>query len=152
MNLIVTNKFDRDCAALADRHYPRRRHGNRQFMPPGETIVIRDRIGAMVFGWSRQRFRWDGERGFYCSIFRNESGRLSSEVILECERIAVLTWGQSRAFTYIDPRAISSCNPGFCFKCAGWKFVRENSEGKHVLEKLRLETPLNALSLGACEW
>ena len=89
-----------------------------------------------------------GERGFYCSIFRNESGRLSSEVILECERIAVLTWGQSRAFTYITPSEISSCNPGFCFKCAGWKFVRENSDGKHVLEKLTLETPIDALSLG----
>ena len=137
--LIVTTKFDRDCVLLANRHYPRRRPDSNQFMPPGKTIVIRDSIGSMVFGWSWQKFRWDGERGFYCSIFRNESGRLSSEIILECERIAVATWGFDRAFTYVDPGAISSCNPGFCFKCAGWKFVRENSEGKHVLEKLSLE-------------
>lgn len=134
--LIVTTKFDIEMSKLADRHYPRRVHGDRQFMPPGKTIVIRDGLGLIVFGWSWQQFRWDGESGYNCSIFRNESGRLSSEIILECEAIAVTRWGVNRMFTYVDPGEVRSPNPGYCFKVVGWKFVRENQRGKHILAKL----------------
>jgi len=135
MSLLITTKFDHEMARLADMHYSRRVHGDRQFMPPGRTIVIRDQLGLLVFGWSSQVYRWDGETGYNCSIFRNESGRLSSEVILECEEIAVRKWGPDRFFTYIDPSKIRSTNPGYCFKQAGWRFVRTNREGKHLLEK-----------------
>ena len=39
----VIPKFDaRAAAALADRHYSRRKVGAPQFMPPGQTLVLLD--------------------------------------------------------------------------------------------------------------
>ena len=43
MNIIgwdIVTKFDPRAAALADRHYSRRKIGSPQFMPPGETLVL----------------------------------------------------------------------------------------------------------------
>ena len=134
-NLQVATKFDPELVSLADRHYSRQTPGSWQFLPPGRTLVIRDHAGTVVLAWLHQQFRDDGETGFNCAIFRNESERLSSQVILECERLLVSHWGTGRAFTYIDPSKIKSSNPGFCFKRAGWKFVRRNPDGKHILEK-----------------
>ena len=134
--LVVTNRFDSECAVLADRHYSRRTVGDRQFMPPGRTLVIRNHEGTLVFGWNWQfeEKRADGEFGYCCSIFRNKSGRKSSEVILECERVVVEHWGPNRMFTYVNPSHVS-VNPGYCFKAAGWIFERKSIGGLHLLVK-----------------
>ena len=79
--------------------------------------------------------RQDGQLGYNNAIFRNESRRRSSEIILEAEELAVQKWGPNRAYTYVDPRKVASVNPGYCFKCAGWQFVRLSLSGKHLLEK-----------------
>lgn len=136
-DLIRTNKYDPEMAALADRHYSRRTIGDRQFLPPGKTICIRDSKGDIVFGWNWQlpEKRADKQMGFYCSIFRNEGPRRSSEVILECEEIAHGYWGRNRMFTYIDPEKVASKNPGYCFKCAGWSHVGYSAQGLHLLAK-----------------
>lgn len=133
--LIVVDKFDFESVRLADEHYSRQKVGTNQFMPPGRTIVIRDPEGTVVFGWLSQQFRDDAECGYNCSIFRNVSARLSSDVILECEQIVFEAWGENRLFTYVDPAHIRSINPGYCFKMAGWKFVRTTADGKHLLAK-----------------
>jgi hypothetical protein len=91
--LIVTTRFDTETAKLADDHYSRQKPGTPQFMPPGRTIIIRDALSKIVFGWLWQQYRADKEEGYCCSIFRNVSTRLSSEIILECERIAIAKWG-----------------------------------------------------------
>ena len=106
-------------------------------MYSGRKIVIRNAEGTILFGWiyPDPSLRMDNQTGYYCSIFRNESSRLSSEVILECECIAVEKWGPNKAYTFIDPRKIKSCNPGFCFKKAGWKFEGVTKSGKHILAK-----------------
>jgi len=60
------------------------------------------------------------------------------EIILEAEKLAAEKWGPNRAFTYVDPAKIRSPNPGFCFKVAGWRFVRrvlKKGTWKHLLEK-----------------
>lgn len=59
----------------------------------------------------------------------------SSEVILEAERMAFERWGPNRLYTYVDPKKISSPNPGYCFKMAGWKFAGISKSGKHLLVK-----------------
>ncbi|HZC24527.1 MAG TPA: hypothetical protein VE866_14390 [Candidatus Binatia bacterium] len=138
-SLVRVKKFDYESCLLADRHYSRQKVGTNQFMPPGKTIVLRSRAGDVVFGWLWQNKRDDGEQGFNCSIFRNESSRQSSEIILEAEKAAVLEWGQNRGFTYIDPDNVSA-NPGYCFKCAGWRYVRQTTSGLHLLEKMELGT------------
>lgn len=137
-SLLVTTHFDAECSMLADRHYSRRTIGARQFMYSGRKIVIRDTEGLVLFGWlwPDADKRMDGQTGYNCSIFRNEGPRRSSDVILECERIAFERWGPNRLYTYVKPSAIKSVNPGYCFKMAGWKFIRTSKDGKlHLLTK-----------------
>ena len=143
-DLIVTNHFDPEMAMLADRHYSRRSVGARQFLYSGRKIVIRDAAGLVLFGWlfPHEDKRMDKQKGYYCAIFRNESSRKSSEIILECESIAVTRWGPNRMYTYVDPAKILSVNPGYCFKRAGWTNVRRENgalwiskAGQHLLEK-----------------
>lgn len=140
--LLATTKFDTELSRLADRHYSRQKPGAEQFVPPGKTMTLRDNFGLIVFVWLVQRYRLDGQPGYNCSIFRNESPRQSSSIILEAERIAFERWGPARMFTYINPARIKSNNPGYCFKQAGWKLVRtasgavfKSAKGNLLLEK-----------------
>jgi len=133
--LVITDKFDDEAVRLADRHYSRQKPGTNQFMPPGKTMVIRDTEGTIVFGWLWQEYRDDGQSGYNCSIFRNESGRLSSDVILEAEALVFTAWGVNRLFTYVDPNCVESPNPGYCFKKAGWDYICTTKSGKHLLAK-----------------
>jgi hypothetical protein len=137
--LVRVGKFDLEACLLADKHYSRQKPGTNQFMPPGRTIVLRSAEGDVVFGWLWQLKRDDGQAGYNCSIFRNESSRRSSDIILEAEKRAVDAWGPNRGFTYIDPDSITNKrNPGYCFKMAGWKFVKRIPSGLHLLEKCEL--------------
>jgi hypothetical protein len=79
--------------------------------------------------------RMDGQVGYNNAIFRNESSRLSSDIVLEAEDAAFERWGPNRLYTYIDAEKVRSPNPGYCFKRAGWKFVRLSAGGKHLLSK-----------------
>jgi hypothetical protein len=134
--LIRTTRFDSECSDLADRHYSRQSNGQLQFVPPGESIVLRNAEGTCVFVWIRNVVpRYDKQVGINCTIFRNESCRRSSDIILEAELFAVERWGNVRAFTYIDAEKIQSVNPGYCFKKAGWKSAGRSKSGLILLEK-----------------
>lgn len=135
--LIVTTHFDQECRLLADRHYSRRTVGAKQFLYSGKKIVLRDAAGEVLFAWifPDASMRMDGQTGYNCAIFRNESKRQSSDIILEAEQIAFERWGPNRLYTYVDPSKIKSTNPGYCFKQAGWKFVKVSQSGKHLLVK-----------------
>jgi hypothetical protein len=136
-SLIVTTHFDPEMRMLADRHYSRRSVGARQFLCSGRKLVIRDAAGTMLFGWMNCDLdkRFDGQRGYNCAIFRNESARRSSDIILECEVLAYAKWGLNRVYTYINAAAIKSPNPGYCFKCAGWQHIGYSKGGLHLLAK-----------------
>jgi hypothetical protein len=135
--LMITNHFDQECRVLADRHYSRRTPGARQFCYSGRKLVLRNAAGSVLFVWMfpDPTMRMDGQTGYNCAIFRNESARRSSEIILEAEGMAFSKWGPDRMYTYIDPAKIKSRNPGYCFKVAGWRFVRVTPSGKHLLVK-----------------
>ena len=135
--LIVTNHFDSEMRFLADRHYSRRNIGARQFLYSGRKLVIRNPEGTVLFGWlyPEESMRMDGQAGYNCAIFRNESCHKSSEIILECEQMAVAKWGPNRFYTYVDPKKVKSGNPGYCFKCAGWKKIGQSISGLHLLAK-----------------
>lgn len=137
-SLVVTHQYDAECAQLADRHYSRKTVGSRLFMPSGRKLIIRDCAGLVVFGWlwCEDGYRLDEQTGYNCTIFRNESARLSSEVILECEEMAFSHWGRARVYTYVNPSKVRSPNPGYCFKKAGWKYVGLSKKHKlHLLAK-----------------
>lgn len=135
--LIETHGYDDEMRQLADRHYSRRTVGARQFTYAGRRLVLRDAAGDVLFVWMypQPELRDDGQVGYSCSIFRNESSRLSSEIILEAEARAFDRWGPNRLYTYVAPKKIRSRNPGYCFKIAGWRFVRTSTKGLHLLDK-----------------
>ena len=109
----ATTPFDDECRQLADRHYSRRTVGARQFAYSGRKLVLRDAQGLVIFVWMYPDpgLRMDGQVGYNNALFRNESARRSSDIILEAERAAVASWGPNRAYTYIDPRRVQSAIP-----------------------------------------
>jgi hypothetical protein len=135
--LMITTHFDPEMAALADRHYSRRTIGARQFLYSGRKLVLRDALGEVLFAWMYPdpALRMDSQVGYNNAIFRNESKRLSSDIILEAERFAFAKWGPNRLYTFIDGDRIRSSNPGYCFKRAGWTSAGMTKGGKVILEK-----------------
>jgi len=145
--LVRTTPFDQDCRRLADKHYTRRKGsiGKPQFTYSGRKLVLRDAAGTCVFAWvwPQDDKRMDGQFGYNCAIFRNESSRRASDIILEAESAAVEKWGPGRAYTFVDSRKIQRTRqPGRCFLKAGWKYQRDldgkpllTKSGKHILEK-----------------
>ncbi|TDE20850.1 hypothetical protein E1295_46990 [Nonomuraea mesophila] len=138
-------KFDPRGCQLADRHYSRRKIGSPQFMPPGQTIVLLSCDERAVFGWWRPHPRsglraMNGLDGWTCTIFHNESTILSSELILDAERVFAEEGhdiGPDGLLTYVWDRKVRSANPGYCFKQAGWKRVgRSADRRKTLLQKL----------------
>lgn len=141
---MVTTHFDAEMSMLADRHYSRRTPGARQFLYSGKKLVLRNADGSVLFGWvfPDPEMRMDEQTGYNCAIFRNESPRRSSEIILEAEAMAFEKWGPNRMYTYVHPGKIASRNPGYCFKMAGWQNVRYidgsiriSAAGMHLLAK-----------------
>lgn len=138
---VRVKKFDPACCRLADRHYSRRKIGSPQFMPPGQTIVLRYGIEDAVFGWWRPApssglKSMNGLDGWTCTIFRNESAVLSSELILDAETAMHefgYDIGPDRLLTYVWDSKIRSVNPGYCFKAAGWRAVGRSADGRKTL-------------------
>lgn len=132
-------KFDARGAALADRHYSRRKIGSPQFMPPGETIVLV--ADDAVFGWWRPHpasgiESMNGLDGWTCTIFRNQSPVLSSMLILEAELhlwLHASGCGQDGMLTYVFDAKVRSTNPGYCFKRAGWVARGRSRDDKKTL-------------------
>ena len=137
----LTNKGDSRAAALADRHYSRRKIGSPQFMPPGETVVLITPDADAVFGWWRPHPRsglkaMNGLDGWTCTIFRNESRQLSSLLILAAERALLdcgVTVGPDGFITYVWDAKVKSSNPGYCFKAAGWQVRGRSADNRKTL-------------------
>lgn len=125
----LSHKYDRTGAALADRHYSRRKVGAPQFMPPGETVVLVR--PDTVFGWWRPHPRsglkaMNGLDGWTCTIFRREGldAPLASEMILDAElALEGRTCGPSGLLTYVAECKVRSPNPGYCFLQAGYRRI-----------------------------
>jgi hypothetical protein len=137
-------KFEPAAALLADRHYSRRKIGSPQFMPPGQTLILYGADdgfgGSAVFGWWRPHpdsglRAMNNLDGWTCSIFHNESVYLSSELILEAEKMLAETYdcGPSGMLTYVFGAKVESPNKGFCFKMAGWVPVGTSADKKKIL-------------------
>ena len=141
----IVSKFEPGAAALADRHYSRRKIGSPQFMPPGQTLVLfgcEDGFTghSAVFGWWRPHPRsgiksMNNLDGWTCTIFRNESVYLSSELVLEAEAILRATHdcGPDGMLTYVFDRKVASTNKGYCFKKAGWNPIGRSADNKKTL-------------------
>ena len=129
---------DARARALYLRHYSARhyRDGRRYtlFVGPGEKLVLITRECDALCVW-RKFVSLDAQEGVNCAVFRNEGPRLSSELLLEAEKLAWRRWPNKRLYTYVAPRKIRSTNPGYCFLCAGWMRCGTTKGGLIILEK-----------------
>lgn len=134
----LTKESDLDCLALYERHYSAHRYADgrerRQFVGPGEKVVLRTESADAMFVW--RYFHDDsGQEGVNCAVFRNESRLKSSSLIRQADQIADVLWPDCRHYTYVDPTKIASTNPGFCFIVAGWRRCGRTKGGLIVLER-----------------
>ena len=139
MNWLPALDGDPRALALYQRHYSCSNFAplNRQFMPPGEKMVLLTVRCDALFGWLKNRVeRYDKQVGVACTVFRNESDMLSSSLIQEADEIAWEKWPGERHFTYVDAGKVTSRNPGYCFKKAGWKPCDTSKGGLVILEKM----------------
>lgn len=125
-------------ADIFSRHYSKYHYKDGRkpvrFVGPGERIVLIGKDGMSLFVW-RKFISADGQRGVNCSIFRNESKVLSSDLITEAVAIAHLRWPGERLYTYVNSKKIKSPNPGYCFKVVGFKFCGITKVKRlHILE------------------
>lgn len=125
---------------LHRRHYSRRRYADGRdpalFVGPGEKLVLVSHDDDALFVW-RRFIDASGQQGVNCAIFRNESRHLASAMILDAESWAWARWPGERFYTYVNAHRIRSTNPGYCFKCAGWRTCGE-TRGRRplvILEK-----------------
>jgi hypothetical protein len=145
----LTKDGDRDCLALYEKHYSayKYRDGRKrsQFVGPGQTIVLRtlsadalfvwrDFIDDCVF-WHTIYERWYEQDGINCAVFRNESQRLSSELVRQADAIADFCWPGERHYTYVNAEKVRSTNAGFCFLKAGWRKCGRTKSGLLILER-----------------
>ena len=105
------------------------------FVGPGEKLVLRTWECDAIWVW-RKFIDDSGQDGINCAIFRNESNHRSSDLVRQADRIADHCWPGERHYTYVDAEKITSVNPGFCFKAAGWRTCGRTKSGKVVLERV----------------
>ena len=121
---IIGQDGEPELRALYDRHYSSYKYRDgrkpKKFVGPGEYIALTLPNRTALFVW--RKFRdGSGQSGVNCSVFRNESPHLSSDLIREADAIADYCWPRERHYTYVRAAAVKSKNPGWCFICAGWK-------------------------------
>lgn len=144
---------------LADRHYNRQSVGSDQFVPPGRCVVLRTPAGDAVWvtSWplaEHVKHAWAG--AWVCSIFRNESEHLSSELITEALAATLAVWPdppELGMITFVDARQVRrKRDPGRCFRRAGFRdvgFTRE--QGLLAMQLLPESMPAPDLALGSSE-
>lgn len=143
-----SNRADPRAVALADRHYNRQKIGSPQFVPPGRCLVLlTDNADAVwVTSWPFAEYvkhAWAG--AWVCSIFRNESEHLSSDLIREAVAVTRSVWPNVPALgmvTFVDAGKVRrKRDPGRCYLRAGWKVCGETKGGLVALQILPADMP-----------
>lgn len=93
-----------------------------------------------MFVW-RKFIDDSGQRGINCAVFRNEAPQryLSSDLVRQADAIADFCWPGERHYTYVNPKAVRSRNPGYCFVAAGWRKCGMTKGGLLIFERIQIE-------------
>lgn len=136
---------DPDAKKLADRHYSNRNPGRTRFaQPAAKTLVLMtpEKDAVWVTSWPYARMV---ERPYpdawLCSLFRNESRYLSSDLIRQAVAATEHAFGpppESGMVTFVDSSKVRrKRDPGRCFIKAGFAVAPERTK-KNDLVILRL--------------
>lgn len=141
---------DPDALALYLRHYSARqyRDGRRRrlFVGPGEKTVLLTPERDALFVWRKFRSMDATQTGVNCAVFRNESRHLASDLIRQACEIAWRRWPGQRLYTYVNPRRVKSCNPGYCFLVAGWWKCGVSKKGLTILETVPADNEVSQVA------
>ena len=133
----LTKDGDAACLDLFARHYSARDlDGRKLFVGPGEAIVLRTWEGDAMFVWRRFLDNM-GARRIECSVFRNESRHLSSDLVRQADAIADHVWPGCWRYTFVDASRVRSTVPGWCFRRAGWKSTGRVTMKRGLIELTR---------------
>lgn len=141
MRWCKSHRFDPAAAALADRHYNRRKIGSPQFVPPGRCLVLLSECqqALWVTSWPFAEYvkhAWAG--AWMNSLFRNEGAGLSSDLIREAVAATIEHYGSAPALgmvTFVDPtKTHRKRDPGRCYRKAGFRHVGQTKGGLVALQ------------------
>jgi hypothetical protein len=139
----LSHRADPLAVKVADRHYNRQKVGSPQFVPPGRCVVLRtEDYGALwVTSWPFAEYvkhAWAG--AWVCSLFRNESDHLSSDLIRQAVAVTRWVWPDAPPLgmvTFVDrAKTRRKRDPGRCYRKAGWRVCGETKGGLVALQIL----------------
>ena len=143
-----SDRFDPAALPLADRHYNRRKIGSPQFVPPGRCLVLltADRSALWVTSWpfaEYVRHAWPG--AWVNSLFRNEGGYLSSDLIRWAVAHTRAEWPDAPSpgiVSFVDARKTRrKRDPGRCYRRAGWSHAGFTAGGLYAFQQLPEQMP-----------
>jgi hypothetical protein len=151
----VSDRADPESVRIADRHYNRQKIGSPQFVPPGRCYVLRHNTDALwVTSWPFAEYvkhAWPG--AWINSLFRNESDRLSSELILEAVAHTRSRWTdvpELGMVTFVDAdKTRRKRDPGRCYRRAGFNHVGFTKGGLWAFQMLATDMPEPSAPIGA---
>jgi hypothetical protein len=152
----VSHRADPRGCALADRHYSRQKTGSPQFVPPGRCVVLvtpeSDAVWTTSWPFAEYvKHAWAG--AWVCSIFRNESSHLSSELIREAVAATRWVFGEAPPLgmvTFIDRKKTKAKrDPGYCYLMAGFKKCGMTKGGLYAVQMLPANMPAPAPPIGS---
>jgi hypothetical protein len=156
MHWHLSHRADPRAVTLADRHYNRQKPGTPQFVPPGRCLVLLTEAAdaLWVTSWpfaEYVRHAWPG--AWVCSLFRNESGVLSSELVREAVAATRWYWPEVPPLgmvTFVDAsKTRRKRDPGRCYRKAGWAHVGYTAGGLVALQQLPAAMPEPVAPMGA---
>jgi len=121
---------DPRAVAIFRRHYTARENADYVrygFSGKGESMVLMTKGCDALFCWRKV----EGE-GINCSVFRNEGGILSSELIKQAVELARVKWPNERFYTYVNLKEVKG--DGACFKYAGWRKLPKRTKKNRLVE------------------
>lgn len=152
----LSHRADPRARPLADRHYNRQAVGSPQFAPPGRCLVLVCAAAFWITSWPFAQYvkhAWGG--AWVCSAFRNEGAGLSSTLIRDAVAATRWRWPdvpELGMITFVDTDKIANkVNPGYCYRCAGFRRVGETKGGLVALQLLPADMPPPSRPLGAVD-
>lgn len=156
MRWFFSHQADPRAVPLADRHYSRVRTGTRQIAPPGRMLVLlTEQAQALwISSWPypEMLMRTWCPTAWMCTLFRNESHLLSSELIREAVAATRWYWGEPPVdgmVTIINQHKVKSVNPGYCYKKAGFAHIGYTRKGLVIVQLKPADMPEAAMPQGS---
>ena len=148
-----TKRSDLSAAKIADRHYSRQTIGSPQFTPPGRVLVMvtkgYDALWATSWPYAEYVNREFPDAWVNC-IFRNESNRLASEMILQAIAATRAIFGEPPAdgmVTMIDTEKVMPIKRrgspiwGYTYLKSGFKQVSKTKSGLLIFQLRAQDMP-----------